>query len=437
MKIPMDERRAFVKNHAKEYQKAGKGKKEQILDVFVEAAGYNRVYAARILRQHGQRIWVAPGKAVRGDIRLRPKRVRSKKYGPEVVGPLIQIWACLDYMCGKRLAEAIPSAVEALERHGELNLPPEIREKLLSISGATIDRLLAPEKRRYRLRGRTRTKPGSLLKSQIPVRTFADWDEQEPGFVEVDLVAHDGGSSQGDYAQTLDVTDICTGWSEQRAVLNKAQVWVFEALQEIRGRLPFPLRGIDSDNGGEFINHHLLDYCEQEKLTFTRARPYRKNDTCYVEQKNYSVVRRAVGYARFVGQHPVDVLNALYDRLRLRTNFFLPSMKLEKKERIGSRTLKKYDKPKTPYQRVLESPEMTESVKRRLRRQYRSVNPAQITREIRGLEDLLSRLAQRVRVKPTPPRPRKAARSPQSAPSTSTKTSKERRSTSDTFYVRQ
>jgi hypothetical protein len=435
MKIPMDERRALIKNHAKEYRRAAKAKKGQILDVFVEATGYNRVYAARVLRQHGRRIWLKRGKAVQGDIRIRPRRVRPREYGPEVVGPLMQIWACLDYMCGKRLAAALGPTVRALERHGELELAPEVRKKLFRISGATIDRLLAPEKRTLRLRGRTGTKPGSLLKSQIPVRTFAEWDEQEPGFLEVDLVAHDGGSSQGDYVQTLDVTDVCTGWSEQRAVLNKAQVWVFEALQEIRNRLPFPLRGLDSDNGGEFINHHLLEYCEREKLTFTRARPHRKNDTCYVEQKNYSIVRRAVGYGRFVGQDAVDTLNVLYDRLRLRANFFLPSMKLVQKERIGSRIVKRYDQPKTPYERVLEAPEVSESVKRRLRRQYRAVNPAQLAREIRGLNDLLSRLVKRVRPRPTPPQPRLADPPLRSAPSN--KKTGERRSRSDTFYVRQ
>ena len=163
---------------------------------------------------------------------------------------------------------------------------------------ATVDRLLAPEKKQLRLRQRTTTKPGTLLRHQVAIRTFADWDEGRPGFVEADLVAHEGGRAGGDYPQTLDLTDVQTGWTELAAVPNKAQVWVFEAIQQLRQRLPFPLLGLDSDNGSEFINNHLRRYCEQQQLTFTRSRPHRKNDNCFVEQKNYSVVRRHVGHAR-------------------------------------------------------------------------------------------------------------------------------------------
>ena len=161
--------------------------------------------------------------------------------------------------------------------------------------------MLAPEKKKLSLKGRSRTKPGTLLRNQITVRTFADWQEDRPGFVEVDLVVHEGGRARGDYAQTLDLTDVATGWVELAAVLNKAQVWVFEAFERIRQQLPFPLLGLDSDNGTEFINHHMKRYCDQEKITFTRSRPYRKNDNCFVEQKNYSVVRRLVGYDRYQG----------------------------------------------------------------------------------------------------------------------------------------
>jgi hypothetical protein len=353
--------------------------------------------------------------------------------------PLKRIWESLDYLCGKRLAAGVRGALDALERHGELDLSSEVREKLLRMSGATMDRLLAGEKRKLALRRRVGTKPGTLLKSQIPVRTFSEWDEDKPGFVEVDLVGHDGGCGDGDFAQTLDVTDVRTGWSEQRAVLNKAQTWVFDALLEIRKRLPFPLLGLDSDNGGEFINHPLLRYCQENKITFTRSRPYRKNDTCFVEQKNYSVVRRAVGYGRFVGDHAVGLLNALYDRLRLRTNFFLPSMKLMGKERIGSRVVKRYDRPKTPYERVLESPETPESVRRQLRRQYRTLNPARLDREIRRLERALGKLVRRVERRATPPRPRtkasrlRAAPSPLPQPGDGTPHPPERRHPSDTF----
>jgi hypothetical protein len=185
-----------------------------------------------------------------------------------------------------------------LERHNELRCDRQTREKLLRISAATIDRLLRPERRKHELRGQARTKPGTLLKHQIPIRTFAEWDEQQPGFGEIDLVGHDGGVAAGDYCQTLDLTDIATTWTETMAVRNKAQARVFEALQKVRKNLPFPLLGLDSDNGSEFINDELLRYCQQQQISFTRSRPYRKNDSCFVEQKNYSIVRRAVVYAR-------------------------------------------------------------------------------------------------------------------------------------------
>lgn len=417
MKIPMEDRRTMVKHQAVEYQRARKGVKSRILDLFVKTTGYNRTYGARLLRGHGKRTWLRPGLAVKGDIGIKGKRSRPKVYGPEVLAALKQIWECLDYLCGKRLARAIPGAVEALGRHKEIVLSAGVREKILLMSASTMDRLLAPEKRRMALRRRSGTKPGSLLKSQIPVRTFSEWNEDRPGFLEVDLVAHDGGCGEGDFAQTLDVTDVCTGWSEQRAVLNKAQKWVFEAILEIRERMPFPLHGLDSDNGSEFINGHLASYCDVNKITFTRARPYRKNDTCYVEQKNYSVVRRAVGYGRFAGENAVEMLNSLYDIIRLRTNFFLPSMKLAKKERIGSRVIKRYDVPKTPYERVLESSEVSESAKAKLRRQFRSLNPAKLDREIRRLERCLGKLVSRVQQRPSPPRPRTKRSRLQAAPS--------------------
>jgi hypothetical protein len=294
------------------------------------------------------------------------------------------------------MAPGLAGAVESLERHGEIEIGADVREKLLRIGAATIDRLLAEEKRKSALKNRGGTKPGTLLKNQIAVRTFSEWNEAEAGFVEIDLVAHDGGSSRGDYTQTLDVTDVHTGWSEQRAVLNKAQTWVFQELKEIRKRLPFALKGIDSDNGGEFINAALQGYCEEEEITFTRSRPYRKNDNCFVEQKNYSIVRRAVGYGRLVGPAAVAQLNALYDLVRLRTNFFLPCMKLIEKKRQGSRVTKRYDKPQTPYQRLLESAALGSNAKRALRDRFRALNLAELDREIRKAQNRLMKLTCRV-----------------------------------------
>ncbi|MCA9438408.1 MAG: DDE-type integrase/transposase/recombinase [Candidatus Omnitrophica bacterium] len=388
----MSERRVLIKHSAKSYQKAGKKEKMSILDEFVKATGYNRVHAARVLRGHGRSHHFRNGVKVKAEAAGCFRRGRGRVYGSEVEEPLTKIWECLDYVCGKRLAPAIPAALESLERHGEIVVDEETRGKLLKMSASTIDRLLKAEREKYALRGRSGTKPGTLLKSQIPVRTFADWDEEKAGFLEIDLVGHDGGSSQGDFLQTLDVTDVHTGWSEQRAVLNKAQKWVFEALLEIRDLLPFPLLGIDSDNGSEFINHHLRDYCEEEKITFTRSRSHRKNDTCYVEQKNYSIVRQTVGYGRFQGSKSVRKLNELYDWIRLRTNFFQPSMKLIEKRREGSRVYKRYDRPQTPYQRLMGSDDVSQEIKQQLEDQFQALNLAALNREIRMIQQQLNRL---------------------------------------------
>jgi hypothetical protein len=385
----MAERRVLVRGVSGRYRGSSKKEKGRILDEFVEMTGYNRAYAAWLLNQQGRKVWVKRKVAVAGDVKVGWARKRRRTYGVEVQTVLIRLWKMLDYLCGKRLVAALPGALEALERHEELHVSEEVRGKLLTISAATVDRLLAGEKKKLQLKGRSGTKPGTLLRHQIPVRTFADWDEARPGFVEVDLVAHEGGNAVGDYCQTLDLTDVSTGWTELAAVRNKAQVWVFEALQEVRQRLPFPLLGLDSDNGSEFINHHLKRYCEQEKITLTRSRPYRKNDNCFVEQKNYSVVRRHVGYQRYDSEADRELLNQLYEHLRLYVNFFLPSQKLSEKIRRGSHVQKRYDRARTPYERVLGSQQVTEAYKEKLRAQYVELNPAELDRQIRRLEEKL------------------------------------------------
>jgi hypothetical protein len=232
------------------------------------------------------------------------------------------------------------------------------------------------------VRGRQGTKPGSILKRQIPIRTFAEWDDRRPGFCEVDLVAHDGGSGAGEFCQTLDLVCVATGWTEMRALPTKAQRWVFEALVDIREALPFPLLGLDSDNGGEFINTELFRYCEQEGITFTRTRPYRKNDNCFVEQKNWPVVRQQVGYLRYDTPGELQALRELYRYLRLYVNFFQPQMKLTSKTRRGAKVSKTFDTARTPYQRVLESPDIADQAKEALRETYLGLNPAQLKRDI-------------------------------------------------------
>jgi hypothetical protein len=328
-----------------------------------------------------------------GDRHQRQQRVKPRYYDEDVVKALVRLWQLLNYICGKRLIAIMPELINKLEQFGELQLPVITKEKLLQISASSIDRLLKAERRKQQLRARSHTKPGTLLKHQIPIRTFAEWDEDQPGFAEIDLVAHDGGLALGDFCQTLDLTDVCTGWTETQAVPNKAQVWVFEAIQQLRERLPFPLLGLDSDNGSEFVNNELLRYCQTERITFTRARPYRKNDNCYVEQKNYSVVRQMVGYQRFDTTAELMVLKHLYSTLRLYTNFFQPTMKLKSKERFGSRVKKSYEAPQTPYQRVLASPSVSEVDKLKLKRQYKQLNPAALKRDLDRLRKQLFALA--------------------------------------------
>lgn len=399
MRLTMTERQAVTKALCAQYRKARKKQKGVILDEFVEATGYDRCYARRLLRNHGRRVEVVPGRFVEGDRRTRPLRVRPKKYDAQVLAALVKLWQMLDCICGKRLQPALPGLIERLESCKEIRLSKTVRAKLLQMSPATIDRLLASERKKYTLKSKSRTKPGTLLKHQIAVRTFSEWDDARPGFVEMDLVGHDGGSTRGDYCQTLDVTDVDSGWTEQAAVLNKAQGRVFEALQDIRERLPFDLRGVDSDNGGEFINDQLVRYCVQESITFTRSRAYKKNDNCYVEQKNWSVVRRFVGYARFESEQACDLLNELYLVLRDYNNFFMPSMKLKEKVREGARVRKHYHPAATPCERLLKSQHLSKNQKRRLRQRYQTLNPAQLRRTILRLQARMAKLTVRLESK--------------------------------------
>jgi hypothetical protein len=377
--LSMAERKAVTKQMAARYAKASKSQKGRMLDELCALTGWTRRHARRALRAIA--------------LPQTPRRPRPRTYGPEVLEPLTFVWASLNGPAGKRLAPFMAEAVAALERHGELSLPPEVRAKLLAMSSATIDRMLAPERRRLRVRGRSGTKPGSILKRQIPIRTFAEWDERRPGFCEVDLVAHDGGTPYGDYCQTLDLTCVATGWTEPRALQNKAQRWVHEAIDEIRRSLPFPLLGLDSDNGSEFINVQLYRYCTERGITFTRSRPYRKNDNCYVEQKNWPVVRQQVGYARYDTPEELEALRELYGVLRLYVNFFQPQMKLLSKTRQGARVTRRFDRPRTPYQRVLESPHVSEEAKRRLRETYVALNPAQLKRDLATIQGRLLHLS--------------------------------------------
>lgn len=411
MRLTMEERKTLTKAFSARYRRARKREKGRMLEEFTASTGYNRVYAARILGRHGQRVEVQPGVVLEGSVKVKGRRVRDREYGAEVVAVLKKVWKVMDYICGKRLAPMLAEVVPRLVRHNELKASRAVQAKVVKLSAATVDRLLAPERAKQVIKGRSRTKPGTLLKHHIPMRTFAEWDDALPGFVQMDLVGHDGGSTAGEYCQTLDVSDVATQWSELVAVPTKAQCWVFQAIQEVRHRLPFHLLGVDSDNGSEFINAHLARYCAQEKITFTRGRSWRKNDNCFVEQKNWSIVRRYVGYGRFEGEEACRLLNELYEVARDYVNFFMPSAKLVEKIRHGARVTKRYDKAQTPYQRVLASRRIPQAVKERLRTRYAALNPARLKRDMERLQQALAKLTARVhneampRSKPSPNHP--------------------------------
>jgi len=300
-------------------------------------------------------------------------------------------WEATDRLCSKRLQPFVSELVPMLRRHGETCFTDEVEAQLRQMSATTMDRLLRPYRRTGGRRAFSTTKPGSLLKASIPIRTFADWNEDHPGFLEVDLVSHCGQSTEGFYLTTLSTVDVATGWIECRGVWGKNQDRVGAAVHHVAQRLPFPLLGLDSDNGGEFINSHLYAYCRRKQITFTRSRPYKKNDSAHVEQKNWSVVRRLVGYDRYSSKAALQQLNRLYDHVRLYINFLQPTMKLQHKSRHGARVHKVYDTAKTPYQRLLGRGVLTDQQRQALERQYHRLNPVRLLAQIdQDLERLWS-----------------------------------------------
>lgn len=317
------------------------------------------------------------------------RRGRPAVYGPATTAALEVAAEALGWLCGKRLVAALPAVVPALEAEGALRLTPDVRIALLGISAATIDRRLAVARARARPRGLGTTKPGSLLKQQVPIRTYTPWDDQRPGFVEIDLVAHCGTTTAGSYLVTLDVVDVATGWTECVGVLNKGHAAVFAALERARARRPFPLLGIDSDNGSEFLNDHLVRYCQAAQLTFTRCRAYHKNDQAHVEEKNWSVVRQLVGYDRYEGEAALTQLERVYDLVRVEVNGWLPVMKLVAKEREGAKVRKHYDAPTTPFARALAADVVSAQAQATFSAQVRALGPLALRRQLdRALEQL-------------------------------------------------
>ncbi len=393
MGLTMKEKKSLTRETARRYRKASKKAKRGILDEFSENTKYNRKYAIHLLSNWGkEKLRHVDGKPVRFIVGTPPKprkRHGRYRYGQAVQEAVRRIWEFFDYMCGKRLAVLIRLNLALLANQPEFSIDETVQRKLLQISPATIDRILTPERKKIALKGRSHTRAGQLLKHQIPIRTFFDWDERKPGFFEADTVAHDGGNSCGEYCWSLNATDVYSGWVELRALRNRAQRWVKEEAETIRSQLPFPLKGIDSDNGGEFINHQLWAWCNQHHIQFTRGRSYRKNDNCFVEQKNDLAVRRAVGYYRFDTEAEYQALAQLYKHLCPLLNFCYPSVRIIEKTRIGARVKKRYDAPKTPCQRLLESPDVEATVKAKLRRRAHRID---IVKQKRMVDQAIARL---------------------------------------------
>ena len=359
-------RRDYLQRIYPRYQEASRPEKERILDEFCANCSYHRTHAIRLLNQP-----LATAK------RLPRGRARGRTYGSQTISILKAVWTVADYPWSVRLKALLPEWMPWIRRRFRLSSATE--QQLLRISARSIDYRLREEKRQQRRRLYGRTKPGTLLKHHIPLKTD-HWDVQVPGFSEIDLVSHSGNSAAGDFCHSLNLTDIHTGWTETQAVLGKSQHAVGEALETIRQILPFRLRGIDSDNGSEFINDHLYRYCQAREIQFTRGRPYKKDDNAHIEQKNWTQVRRWLGYLRYDSAPAQQAINDLYrSELRWFHNLFLPSVKLARKERVGSRLRRHYEKPQTPLQRLIASGAADPVKLSQLQRRRDSLDPFQLS----------------------------------------------------------
>ncbi len=362
------------------YRAAARAGKGQILTEFAEISGYHRKHAERLLRREH---------AVDRS-RSRPGR---RVYDEAVREALVVLWEASDRICGKRLKPLIPLLIPAMERHGHLALDKKVRVRLLAISAATIDRVLAPVRTAGSGRGRRRNAHSSAVRRSIPVRTYADWHDPAPGYMEADLVAHSGPSASGSFVQTLTLTDVATGWTECAPLLFREQRLLSEVMTALLPVLPFPLLGFDTDNDSVFMNETIKGWCEAAQVEFTRSRPYRKNDQAHVEQKNGAIVRRMVGYRRYTGIAAASELACLYRSMRLYVNFFQPSFKLMDKTRDGARVTKRYHPPLAPFQRVQAHPAVAQAAKDALVAQFTQLDPVVLLHDIRQAQARLTALA--------------------------------------------
>ena len=356
------------------YRSASKQGKMKILDEFCMTCGYNRKYAIRILNS---------SMPVNSSVNLS-RRGRNKIYEHKLISMVLtDVWTATNLPCSKRLKAILPLWLPFYDKK---QLPENIYKKLLVISPATIDRLMASHRYKFSKHGLATTKPGSLLKKHIPIKT-SQWNENKPGFMEADTVAHCGTSMAGMFVYTLNCVDIATGWTEQRACWGKGEKGVLSAIKSIEKHLPFPIQGFDCDNGSEFLNWHLLNHFIKRKkpVSFTRAREYRKNDNAHIENKNWTHIRQYLGYQRFDNPQLVELINDLYlTEWNLYFNFFIPSVKLINKVRVGSKTIKVHDKPKTPFQRLIETELLDEQIKKQLNQMVKNLNPFELQKNMKS-----------------------------------------------------
>ena len=394
MGLNMKERDSVTKEIANRYKNATKNEKKAILNEYISLTGFNRKYAiSKINSCIKRKTYTFNNKTMiscKVEVPKRKKRKYISKYDKTFQGSLIAIWTFFDYMCGQRLVPFIKENIAELIKERSFKITDVIKEKLLTISSATVNRLLKEPRKKNKLHGIPTTKAGKGLNQLIPIRVFFDWDERVPGFFEIDTVSHDGGNASGEHIYTVTATDVSFGWTEIRPVLNKAQRWVKESIEDIKNCLPYKMLGIDSDNGSEFKNYQLVKWCEDNEITFTRGRSYKKNDNCFVEQKNNSVVRHLVGYHRYEGQQALQTLEKLYKLWCLLVNYFYPSMKILEKERKDAHVYKKYDDAKTPYKRCLESDKLSDEEKQKLIKIKKGLNIIELKKSVeKALNDVL------------------------------------------------
>ncbi|MCW7473011.1 integrase catalytic domain-containing protein [Leptospira levettii] len=386
MKQSKTVRSMLVQVFKEKYLWASKKEKSLILDQFVEATGFNRSYARTVLRKKKDNV-----------VKLRARKKRISSYDDDVRFYLEKIWEILDRICGKRLVMAMPDVLAKLEQFKVFKIDKITKDKLLSISSASVDRLLKPARKKLGRKGTSTTKQPKYLIDRIPIKTFGEWKSSLPGFVQIDLVAHNGGNVFGGFYSTLAATDVCTGWTVCILVKDKTQFQMLKALIKLKKILPFPLLGIHSDNGAEFINQTILTYAERNDIQFTRGRPYKKNDNPHIEQKNYSVVRRNTGYLRIENQIQADIVRSLYQDLNTYNNYFLPVMILKEKHRIGSKAIRKYDEAKSPYRRILDRKDISKTIKASMKKIYEKLNIFELKNQINHWQNEFVKIAAPIR----------------------------------------